>query len=339
MSNVPSLMAVADLAGVSSATVSRAFNAPHLLKPATLQRVNAAAERLKYFPDGLARSLRSNRSKVIGAVMPSLRHAYFATTVEGLQVAISKEGYTLLLATSDFDLQKELTAVRSMVRQGVDGIVLVGRQHHLELLPMLEERKKPFMITWSYDQALPSVGFDHQRAGQVVANHILDLGHRDIVVIMAFLTVSDRERDRLAGIEQALAARGVALSGDRVVYASGSGLQDGRNALRAALSKHRSATAVICANDLLASGALLECSARGLRVPQDISITGYGDLEIAAAMNPPLTTLRTRAEDMGRIAAQCLLARLADQNVADHIELATELIVRESTGPAKSFPA
>lgn len=336
---IPNLAEVAELAGVSPATVSRAFNAPHMLKPATLQRVNAAAEKLKYFPDGLARSLRSKRSMVIGAVIPSLRHAYFATTVEGLQVSISKQGYTLLLATSNFDQQAELAAARSMIRQGVDGIVLVGMQHHPELLPLLKERGKPFMITWSYDQALPSVGFDHRRAGQAIAAHLLDLGHRDIVAVMAFLTVSDRERDRLAGIEQALAQHGVALSADRVIYAAGSGLQDGRNALRAALTRFPSATAVICANDLLAAGALMECSARSIRVPHDISITGYGDLEIAAAMNPAITTMRTRADDMGRIAAECLIARLAEQNVSDHVELATELIVRGSTGPAKPSSA
>lgn len=336
---VPSLAEVAQLAGVSAATVSRAFNAPHLLKPATLRRVSAAAEKLKYFPDGLARSLRSKRSMVIGAVMPSLRHAYFATTVEGLQVAISKQGYTLLLATSNFDQQTELAAVRSMIRQGIDGIVLVGMQHHPELLPLLQERAKPFMITWSYDQVLPSVGFDHHRAGVAIASHLLDLGHRDFVAVMAFLTVSDRERDRLAGIEQALALRGITLSADRVIYAAGSGLQDGRNAVRAALLRFPSATAVICANDLLAAGALIECSAQDIRVPRDISITGYGDLEIAAAMNPSITTMRTRADDMGRIAAECLIARLAEQNVSDHVELATELIVRGSTGPAKPSSA
>lgn len=333
---VHSLAQVARLAGVSTATASRAFNAPQLLSAETLQRVNAAAEKLQYFPDGLARSLRSKRSMVVGAIMPSLRHAYFATTVEGLQTAIAKQGYTLLLATSNFDPQTELAAARSMIRQGVDGIILVGTQHHPSLLPLLTDRAKPFMITWTYDQELPSVGFDHRRASQALASHLLDLGHRDIVVVVAFLAVSERERERLAGIEDEFAARNMNFAPDRVIYAGGSGLQDGRNALRTALARFPSATAVICANDLLAAGAELECSARGLSVPQDISITGYGDLEIAAAMNPPITTVRTRAEDMGRIAAECLLAKFAGQNVPDHIELATELIVRGSTGPAKS---
>src|SRR5882757_1239678 len=224
----PSRLAeVARLASVSPATVSRAFNSPQLLNEVTLKRVNEAAEQLSYIPEGLARSLRRNRSMVIGAVMPSLRHAYFATTVEGLQSEIAKRGYTLLLAVSDFNDQTELAAVRSMIRQGVDGFVLVGRQHDPALLALLRERAKPFIITWSYDSVLASVGFDHRKAIQPAVNHLLDLGHREIVAVMAFLGVSDRERERLAGIEEAFALRGKSFAAERVVYATGSGLQDG----------------------------------------------------------------------------------------------------------------
>ncbi len=334
--SVSRLAEVARLAEVSPATVSRAFNTPDLLNETTLKRVNAAAAQLNYIPDGLARSLRRNRSMVIGAVVPALRHAYFASTVEGLQSEIARRGYTLLLATSDFDEKAELAAVRSMIRQGVDGIVLVGKQHDPALLPLLNDLGKPFIVTWSYDTELASVGFDHRKAIQPVVNHLLDLGHRDVVAIMAFLNVSDRERDRLAGIEDAFAGRGVAFPRDRVIYAGGSGLQDGRNAFRTALARFPKVTAAICANDLLAAGAMMECAARSLSVPRDISVVGYGDLDIAAAMTPAITTVRTPAEEMGRMAATSLLAKLAGGDGVEHIELATELIVRGSTGPVAS---
>lgn len=343
MSNAPTttktsangrLAEVARLAAVSPATVSRAFNAPNLLNAETLKRVTDAASRLNYIPDGLARSLRKNRSMVIGAVMPALRHAYFASTVEGLQAEIAKHGYTLLLAVSDFSETTELAAVRSMIRQGVDGFVLVGLQHDPALLPLLRELKKPFLITWSYDQTIASVGFDHRKAIQPAIDHLLDLGHRDIVAIMAFLNVSDRERERLAGIQQAFANRGLPFSDHRVIYAGGSGLQDGRNALRSARARFPKMTAAICANDLLAAGTLMECAAGGLSIPGDMSVVGYGDLDIAAAINPAITTVRTPADEMGRLAAQCLVGKLAGRDVLEHIELATELIVRGSTGPA-----
>ncbi len=335
-SGVSTLADVARSARVSPATVSRAFNTPHLLTPETLQRVNTAAQKLRYLPDGLARSLRRNRSMVIGAVMPALRHAYFASTVEGLQATIARHGYTLLLAVSDFDEQTELAAVQSMIRQGVDGVVLVGLQHAPALLPLLQDRGKPFVITWSYDPVLASVGFDHRRAVQPLISHLIDLGHREIVAVMAFLDVSDRERDRLAGIADTLARHGLRFPPEHVIYAGGSSLQDGRNALRAARARCPDATAVVCANDLLAAGAMMECAAAGLQVPGDLSITGYGDLDIAAAMSPPLTTIKTPAAEMGRLAADCLLKTLAGEATLDHIELATELIVRGSTGPMRS---
>jgi LacI family transcriptional regulator len=271
---------------------------------------------------------------VIGAVMPSLRHAYFATTVEGLQSEIAKNGYTMLLGVAGFDDLAELEAVRSMIRQCVDGFVLVGRQHDPALLPLLQERAKPFILTWSYDSALPSVGFDHRIAIQAAVDHLVDLGHEEFVALMAFPSI-DRERERSAGIEDALRRRGKPFTKDRVIYAGGSALQDGRNAFRAARAKFPKATAIVCANDLLAAGALMECSAIGLTVPGQISVVGYGDLDIAAAMNPSITTVRTPAEDMGRLAARSLLAKLAEKAELDHIELATELVVRGSTGPAK----
>lgn len=327
------LLEVARLAGVSPASVSRAFNSPQMLSPATLRRIQAASASLNYQPDGLARSLRRNRSMVIGAVMPSLRHAYFATTVEGVQSAIARRGYTLLLATSNFDEQIEFEAVQSMIRHGVDGFVLVGLQHDPRLLELLDQRGKPYVITWSFDRKLPSVGFDHRRAMASLVMHLLDLGHRDVVAVLAFLKVSDRERDRLAGVADAFEARGLHFASDHVVYAGGSGLQDGRNALRAARERFPAATAIVCANDLLAAGALMECAAQGVSVPHDLSITGYGDLDIALAVNPPLTTVRTQAHDMGRIAAEGLLARVAGEEALEHVELPTELILRGTTGP------
>jgi LacI family transcriptional regulator len=330
------LTEVAALAAVSPATVSRAFNAPHLLTAETRARVALAAQKLNYLPDGLARSLRRNRSMVVGAVMPSLRHAYFATTVEGIQSELTRSGYTLLLGTAGFDQSAELAAVRAMIRQGVDGFVLVGRQHDPELLPLLCAREKPFMLTWCYDTTLPSVGFDHRLAIQAAVDHLVDLGHEEFVAVMAWQTL-DREQERLAGIEDALARRGMRFSRERAIFAGGSAPQDGRNAFRAARARFPQATAVVCANDLLAAGVLMECSALSLSVPGQLSVVGYGDLDIAGAMNPPITTVRAPAEEMGALATRSLLAKLAGEADLEHIELATELLVRASTGPARSL--
>ena len=328
------LTEVAALASVSPATVSRAFNAPHLLNAQTRARVVAAAQQLNYLPDGLARSLRRNRSMVIGAVVPSLRHAYFASTVEAIQSELARNGYTLVLATSEFDAAAELSAVNSMIRQGIDGVVLVGRQHDPELLPLLRAREKPFVLTWCYDAQLPCVGFDHRVAIQAAVDHLVDLGHREFVALMAWQTI-DREQERVAGIEEALARRGRSFSRERVIFTGGSSPQDGRNGLRTALANFPQATAIVCANDLLAAGALMECSARRWAVPDELSVVGYGDLDIAVAMNPAITTVRTPAREMGQTAAHSLLSTLAGDPDLKQVELATELVVRASTGPLR----
>lgn len=332
----PSRLAdVAALAEVSPATASRALNMPELLSAGTRARVVAAAHELNYVPDGLARSLRRNRSMVVGAVMPSLRHAYFATTLEGVQSELARNGYTLLLGTASFDLGTELEVVRAMARQGVDGFVLVGRQHDPELLPLLRAREKPFILTWCYDATLPSVGFDHGVAIQPAVDHLVDLGHDDFVVIMMNQT-NAREQERLAGVAAALARRGKQFTLEHAIFAGGSAPRDGRNAFREARARFPQTTAVVCANDLLAAGVLMECSAAGLSVPDEISVVGFGDLDIAGAMNPPITTVRAPAEEMGALATRSLLAKLAGRAELEHIELGTELIVRASTGPARS---
>ncbi|WP_022720586.1 LacI family DNA-binding transcriptional regulator [Rhodopseudomonas sp. B29] len=330
----PSRLAeVAELAAVSPATVSRVFNAPHLVGAETLKRVTEVAERLNYAPDGVAASLRRHRSLVVGAVMPSLRHAYFASTVEGLQSELAGSGYTLLLGVSQFDDQAELGAVRSMIRQGVDGLVIVGRRHDPALLPLIADSGKPYVLTWSYDAELPSVGVDHRKAMQAAVDHLLDLGHRDFAALMAFPSI-DREQERIAGITDALSRRGLSFTPDRLIDAGGSSLQNGRNAFRSARARYPSATAIVCTNDLLAAGVLMECSAGGIAVPRDLSVVGYGDLDVAAALNPPMTTVRVPSEEMGRIAARSLVSRLNGKDDLLHIEIATELVVRSSSGPA-----
>ncbi|AMM26362.1 LacI family DNA-binding transcriptional regulator [Variovorax sp. PAMC 28711] len=333
---VASVQEVARQAGVSPATVSRAFNSPHQLNQDTLKRVTAAAQALRYQPNGVARSLRRSRSMAIGAVIPSFRHGYFGSMVEGLQVGCRNAGYSLLIATSDYDEKKELDAVHAMVRQGVDGLVLVGVQRDPELAVLLEQSGLPCIVTWSYSPDVACIGFDHQKAMDNATRHLLDLRHERFAVIMAFLRVSDRERDRLAGIEGALAARGLPLPADRIVFAGGSGLQDGRNAMRAVLQQHPDTTAVICANDLLAAGALMECRTQGIAVPERMSITGYSDLEVAAAMDPGITTVSTPSEKLGLLAAEWLARKLAGETVMERCELETQLIIRGSTGPAAS---
>ena len=292
----PSVSDVARLANVSPATVSRAFNSPQLVGPETLERIQIAANQLGYQPYGLARSLRSRRSMVIGIVMPSLRYSFYAGTLEFLQSLLAREGYTLVLCSANNDPQLELEGVKAMMAQGVDGVILFGRPLNDESTPLLTRRGLPFLRCWSALPQEPSVAFDHGLAMKSVVEHLVSLGHKKFAVVIPFIALRDRFRGRLEAIRDGLAENGLALSNQEVVDDGGLDAASGRSAYQTLLQRGVNATAIICSNDLIAAGVILECQAKGLRVSQDISVTGYNDSELASAFEPPITSVDTPLE-------------------------------------------
>ncbi len=328
---------VARLAKVSTATVSRALTLPHKVKARTLERVQQAARQLGYVAHGAARALASRRTHAIGAVVPTLGNAIFANTIQALQRTLDAAGYVLLLASHDFDAGIEARVTRTLIERGVDGLVLLGTTHHPDIYRMLESHNLPYVLTWAFDESgnHPCVGFDNRAAGMRIANHLLDLGHRRFAMISGITAHNERAQERLAGVREALAARGITLDPARIVekpYTHGGG----REGLRAVLAGREPPTAVICGNDVLAIGAIAECHARGLRVPQDVSVTGFDDMEMASLITPALTTVRFPAEELGVYAANHLLARLEDKAVELRSKLPTELIIRASAAAPKA---
>ena len=324
---------VARLARVSTATVSRALTLPHKVKPATATRINQAVQTLGYVAHGAARALASRRTRTIGAIIPTLDNAIFANTVHALQKTLDEAGYTLLLASHEFDAEVEVRVTRTLVERGVDGLVLLGTTHHPGLLEMIATHQLPCVFTWALDASgrHPCVGFDNRDAGVRIARHLLELGHRRFAMISGITAGNERARERLEGVRDALAERGLTLPPERLVEKPYT-LSAGRDGLREVLEGD-SPTAVICGNDVLAIGALAECHERRLPVPERLSITGFDDMEIAAVVTPPLTTVHFPSAELGALAAQHLLARLAGRPVALRTELAVELVVRASTAP------
>lgn len=325
---------VAQLARVSTATVSRALTLPHKVKARTLERVQQAARTLGYVAHGAARALASRRTHAIGAVVPTLDNAIFANTIQALQRRLDAAGYVLLLASHDFDAGIEARVTRTLIERGVDGLVLLGTTHHPEIYRMLESHNLPYVLTWAFDENgnHPCVGFDNHAAGMRMANHLLDLGHRRFAMISGITANNERAQERLAGVREALAARGIALSPGKVVEKPYTHT-GGREGLREVLRPDESPTAVICGNDVLAIGAIAECHSQGLKVPDDVSITGFDDMEVAALMTPALTTMHFPTADLGAYAANHLLLRLEGKVVDMRCKLPTELVVRASTAP------
>ncbi len=320
---------------MSLATASRALADPALVRAETRARVADAAGRLGYVPHGAARALATQRSLTIGAVFPPVDNPIFATGTHALARELSAAGYTLLLASHDYDPAAEFEAARALVERGVDGLVVVGLDHDPALYALLERAGLPFEVTWTIDRdgRHSCVGVSHREASRAVVQHLLELGHREFAVIAGETAHNDRARDRLEGVREALAERGIGMPARRIVEAPFS-VPEGRAAFARLAADAPGFTALVCGNDPLAIGALLECGARGLAVPRDISIAGFDDVDLAGALTPGLTTVRVPSADIGRRAAQRLLARLAGESPPRAETLPAPLVVRGSTGPA-----
>lgn len=327
---------VAREVGVSIATVSRVLNNHNHVAEELRARVLQAISDLGYVPNTAARALVTRRSRTIGALVPTIEYPGFATTVQAMQRRLSDCGFTMLQATSEHDLAREFEQARVLTMRGVDGLMLIGASHNEELYDWLNARDVPFVSTWVADSKGhgPAIGFDNAAATARMADYLLDLGHTRISMIVGNTQSNDRAAERLAGVRQALAARGLALHSERQVgrpYKIG----EGRVALRTLLEQPQRPTAVICSNDILAFGALAEASRMGLAVPGDVSVVGFDDADFAQELTPPLTTVRVEAAQIGTLAAEFLLDRIDGRPTLEKLEIPVTIVVRQSAAPPR----
>ncbi len=334
-SNAIALSDVARAAGVSTASVSRALNTPELVSEDVRAAVQAAVTRLGYIRHSAARALASRRSMTIGAVVPTIAYSIFSAGVEAIERRLEEAGYALLIATSDYSLERELRQVRILLERGVDGVILVGRYHRPELARMLQERAIPYVCQGAYEAEgpHPCVGFDNHAAMASMAEYLLGLGHRRIAMLAGISADNDRVIDRIAGARAPLNRAGLDFVPGGLVE-SRYDVAEARLAMKRLLALRPRPTAVLCVNDVLALGALFEARAEGVAVPAELSITGFDDFDFARNVEPPITTLRVPAPEMGRGAAEQLLQRLMGQSPPQATLLPTTIIPRGTTGPA-----
>lgn len=326
---------VARAAGVSLATASRALAGAELVRPGTRERVRDAVALLGYVPHGAARALASRRSRTVAAVIPTLDNPVFSASTHALQIRLAQDGYTLLLASHEYDLAAEVRMVQAFIERGVDGMVLVGLDHDPGVHRLLARAGIPYELSWAIDASgfHHSLGFSNRRAAAAVAQHLFDLGHRSLAVVSGYTAYNDRARERVAGVREAVESRGLALPRELVVETSFS-IASGRQALVRLLESGKPFTAVACGNDILALGVLIEAAARGIGVPGTLSVAGYDDIDLAAEFTPALTTVRLPVAEIGRLAAERMLARLDGKSVPRAQEVRVELVARSSTGKA-----
>lgn len=330
----PNLVQVAARAGCSTASVSRVLNAPARVRPDIRARVESAIEDLGYRPNSAARALRSRRSHIIGIVIPTLNYAIYAGLVQGLQKGLAASGYSLVVATHEYDLDRESEQARILVERGIEGLAFVGGLHKSELLRLLNSTGVPYINTYVYapERATSCIGFDNRAASAQIAEFLLELGHRKFGVISALTAANDRAGERVAGVRSALEQHGLELP-RASVYECAYSIESGREGFRYLHALPSRPTAVICGNDVLAMGALIECKALRVTVPKSVSIVGFDNVEFAAHLDPPLTTVDVPAQAMGEAAADWLIRR-ARSEVASSVFIEPKLVVRRSTGRA-----
>ncbi len=332
--HLPTLRDVAEHAGVSTATVSRYLTDDKVVKEERRQRIEASIAELGYIPHGAAQALASHRSRTIGAIVPTLDNAIFAKGIQAFQQRLQTAGYTLLVASSNYSLDEERTQAEILMARGVDGMMLIGNDHHDQLFERLKQMQLPYVNTWSFlsDSEHPCIGFNNFDAAVRQVTYLLDIGHRRFGIIPGITQDNDRAYDRLHGVLHTLSNSGLSVPDDMLIECPYD-IATSRQVTKKFMTMTEPPTAIVCGNDVLAYGALLECQAGGHKVPIEISIVGFDDLPLSSHMQPPLTTMHVPSEEMGQKAADYLLACLNGEAVPEHTEIEVNLILRGTTAP------
>lgn len=328
-----SLAAVARKAGVSSSTVSRVLNDVQVVKNSTKKRVLQAVAELNYLPNLHARSLAGGKTRTFGMIVSNLENPFFFDVFRHLEARAHEHGYEIIVANTDYRPEQLVRSLRSMMGRRVDGLALIVSEMEPGLMDEIAARK------------IPTVYYDVGKVGRYQSNirvnyasgitrtveYLQALGHRRLAFIGHDATlgpISERERAFVETVSR------VAPDAEWRTVADADGLEGGRQAVRSLLATGFLPTAIICVNDFMAVGALRELREQELRVPEDVSVTGFDDIDLAQFSWPPLTTVHIPRDLIGELAFQALAPEMASLRPPGRETLIEpELVVRASTGP------
>ncbi|MGH1576578.1 LacI family DNA-binding transcriptional regulator [Planktotalea sp.] len=321
----PNLRDVAREAGVSVATVSRVLNTPDVVNAEKRQIVQAVIERLGFVRSAAARSINSGRTKIFGALVPTLDSDIFALTLDALEKQLAGLGMSLVVATTNDDPELETRKAEELLNIGVEGLFLSGVSHDEELLKLIERTRTPTLAMSYFDPQyrLPTIGYDNALAARQALEHLIELGHRNIAMVHGPTSNNDRTRARVEGTF----AQGVDVS----YFETELSAEGGSTATRKSLKTGDPYDAYLCASDVLAFGVLSALSREGIKVPNDVSVIGIHDLPSSSVTFPTLSTIRLPVQKMGICAANALFEWAEKDVRPESICLPTELKAREST--------
>lgn len=326
---------VARAIGVSIQTVSAVINDKPGISEATRGRVQRAISELDYHPNGLASSLRSQRSLTVGVLVPSITNPYWPGIVRGAEDVAHRNGYSILLCNTDGDPAKHLTYIRLLRRQRVAGLFSMsgdGGREEWKIVEQLVANGVPVALGGGDRPGERIVTFDvdDRRGGYTATAHLLERGHRRVGVISGPAGAAVTA-DRIAGYRDALRERSLAFDA-RLIVPGGFDVAGGQAGVNDLMRVPVPPTAIVAANDLCAIGAITALKRLGKKVPRDVAIVGFDDIEMAALYDPSLTTIAQPLYDMGAYAMQAILDRLHTPDLGgEHTVFDTQLVVRRST--------
>jgi LacI family transcriptional regulator len=326
---------VARVAKVHPGTVSRALNAETrtLVNQATAERVLRAAEELGYRPNPIARGLKTNRSYTIGVLIPDITNPLFPPILRGIEDRLGDAGYTSLIVNTDNDAARERSHIEAMRARQVDGFISATARLDRELLAEAAAAGTPLVLVNRSleDGSAPAVTVDDRHGIRLAVEHVAQLGHTRIAHVSGPQNLSTGHR-RFLGFVEAMNDGRLPVQAEYVRFSNGFTEDEGARVCAELLDAVGDVTAIVAANDLLALGCYDTLEARGLRCPEDISIVGFNDMPFVDRLRPPLTTVRIPQREIGTVAADLMLQRLADDSEpASEILLEPTLVVRGST--------
>ncbi len=323
----PGVRAIAEHTNLSVATISRVLNDAQNVRPETRERVHKAFAELGFRPNPAARALSTSRTRTIGAVVPTLSNSIFARFLDGVEQEMALHGYAVVIATAENGRAQEFQRVREMINLGAEGIIITGATHDPGLLDLVHQQSLPTVCISIYrpDFELPTIGYDNELLARDAVNFLRSLGHERLAVLHGPPEENDRTQMRLKGARDAAEGLAVSFSGSSLDVIGGA------EAARKVLEGASKPTALLCLSDVLALGAFFELARAGIKVPEEMSVMGFDDLDWAAVSEPRLTSISLPTTRMGRKAALALVEKLDRDQPLESERLDAEIVVRGST--------
>ncbi len=330
---------VAQKAGVSPITVSRAFSGSHPVAEETRVRVLAAAEELGYTPDLLAQALVRRQSPMIGMVLPELANPFFIPIIDAVQAVAQARQHLVIVNQSAHQPDMELAILHQLKQLRTAGVLITPASTNIQHLRAIQAQGIPAVVVARCWKEGDCVTVDDFAGGGMVAEHLLQLGHRTVGCVTHDELTNSAVQVRLEGFQNRLKRDGIDLNPHHLIRSETVRMQDAVQAAQTFLALPQRPTAVFVTADRLAIGFIHELQARGVRVPDDVAVVGYDDIRYAEFLEVPLTTVRLPKYELGQQAVQLLFQRTESDNhnpQPRQVMLKPELVVRVSCGGAKS---